>query len=160
MQERFLIFDKKSDKNSVGVNFNKSIKEEVIKIQLIPEVCTEEEFIEFLTHSDLFKEFNLETDFRRKVATISIKQSKFLQSLNKSSMKDELLHPYKILSLRNFFLNLLVAAQTLFEFHYTINELLGNDQSDKKISDQEMKWLWDNIRERNFKKIEIFDKFY
>ncbi|ODV83385.1 hypothetical protein CANARDRAFT_30011 [[Candida] arabinofermentans NRRL YB-2248] len=102
------------------------------------------EFSKILVNSELFKEFQIDDDFKNLVATISITNAKKLNS-----------DVYIMLAIRNYFLNLLVAAQTLFEFHYS--ELIGVNV--KNLNPEEKKLLWESIRERNFKKIIVFGCF-
>ncbi|ODV95446.1 hypothetical protein PACTADRAFT_50166 [Pachysolen tannophilus NRRL Y-2460] len=226
MSDRFLVFEKKIisvdnvDKKFTLVKFNKNIKEEILKLQYFDINSNDKELISDLCKSDLFKEFNLDTSFKLKVATISVEQARYLQNTrdrdndngndeNKNNNNendkciddDTLSVELRILALRNYFLNLLVASQTLLEFHYAINDLLNKeeeseahkmdiqndktpidkekpqekedenkngleDENDDEVSEQESKqnalseneckFLWDNIRERNFKKIECF----
>ncbi|GME86379.1 unnamed protein product [Ambrosiozyma monospora] len=108
-----------------------------------------QEFLSQLVNCDLFKEFQIDPNYKRLVASISISNSIHL----KKDHKDNKNVNYKELALRNYFLNLIVAAQTLFEFRYS--ELKGLICIDK-LNANDKKVVWEKIRERNFNKINMF----
>ncbi|KAG7878003.1 hypothetical protein KL905_004477 [Ogataea polymorpha] len=99
-----------------------------------------DKFQQALVDSDLFKEFNIDSQFKNLVAHVSIQNSRQFGS------------QFMAVALRNYFLNLLVAAQTLFEFYYSGQ--VGVDVDN--LSSKDRKILWKSIRQRNFEKIKVF----
>ncbi|KAH3666953.1 hypothetical protein OGAPHI_003403 [Ogataea philodendri] len=102
---------------------------------------TPQQILQTLVESDLFREFNIDTQFKHLVAKVSIENSLPLGP------------DFVAVALRNYFLNLLVASQTLFEFYYT--HKVGVDVDN--MSSRERRILWNSIRQRNFDKVRVFD---
>ncbi|GMG17718.1 hypothetical protein B5S33_g3452 [[Candida] boidinii] len=139
-----------------------------LQVTLVDDLMDDKSFKNLLINSDLFIEFNIDKSFKESVIEISIQNAKLLQnnSFGKLNNFPNLMNQFKAVVLRNYFLNLLVASQTLFEYHYTTNDLLLKNSSSldssttnnsNSLKEIDKKWLWENIRERNFNKIKIFD---
>ncbi|AOA64411.1 hypothetical protein PP7435_CHR4-0729 [Komagataella phaffii CBS 7435] len=123
----------------------------VFELKLLPPNPTDSEFVDFLVHSNLYKEFKLESSFKRQVAMVSVSKARKLQTETEHSDPDESLGLiYLAIGLQNYFLNILVASLTLFEFHYAVCEILTKE---RKLSKAEHETLWNNIREKNYAKI-------
>ncbi|OWB63977.1 hypothetical protein B5S29_g4999 [[Candida] boidinii] len=163
-------FNNLIENNSTNTNYNSSID---LQVTLVDDLMDDKSFKNLLINSDLFIEFNIDKSFKESVAEISIQNAKLLQnnSINNNNNFNNklnnfpfpnLMNQFKAVVLRNYFLNLLVASQTLFEYHYTTNDLLLNSvtsatKGSNSLKEIDKKWLWENIRERNFNKIKIFD---
>ncbi|GME98600.1 unnamed protein product [[Candida] boidinii] len=163
-------FNNLIENNSTNTNYNSSID---LQVTLVDDLMDDKSFKNLLINSDLFIEFNIDKSFKESVAEISIQNAKLLQnnSINNNNNINNklnnfpfpnLMNQFKAVVLRNYFLNLLVASQTLFEYHYTTNDLLLNSvtsatKGSNSLKEIDKKWLWENIRERNFNKIKIFD---
>ncbi|VEU20679.1 DEKNAAC101633 [Brettanomyces naardenensis] len=115
----------------------------LLKVERYDPDMTDEQFQELLVNSDLFKEFNIDDKFKRNVARISLTNASRLYGKDRTHVL--------YLTLRNYLLNMLVAAQTLFEFHYG-TFMRGGEF--RMLGIQNERILWERIRERNYGKIE------
>lgn len=128
-------------------------------VLLLPHI-TDKELIYTLFSSSLYQEHNLDTNFKRSVAEISVKQSRLLQinQLRKGlplppitpAEQSYLTFHCKEIAVRNFLVNLAAAATTAYEYKLKSDgmkrdlRLQGGDK--RKLSREEKKALWDNVR--------------
>lgn len=135
---------------------------QICHIVLLQPHITDKEFIYTLFSSSLYQEHNLDANFKRTVAEISVKQSRLLQI---NQLRKHLPSPpitpaeqtfltfhYKEIAVRNYLVNLAAAATTACEYKIksdaTKKELktqLMNGEK-RKLSKGEKKALWDNVR--------------
>ncbi|CDK27437.1 unnamed protein product [Kuraishia capsulata CBS 1993] len=127
---------------------------QMLKLEQIPYLTNDEALITRLVDSDLFIEYNLTKDFRYRVAQVSLERSRSLvQDLGEYPSIET-----RALALRNYFLNLLVACQTLFEYNFYLWQKSNDSKRKNKVSKEEKTVLWERLRERNFCKVEVFER--
>lgn len=122
------------------------------------------ELIFTLIQSNLYEEHNLDLSFKKLVAEISVKQSRLLQ-INEvrtnhqyANMQfnehDFLKFKFKEIALRNYLINLAAAATTAMEYKFKVDELKRGLKLEgkKKLSKEEKKQLWEQVRLDVFKR--------
>lgn len=136
-------------------------------IMIIQPHITDKELIYTLFASNLYQEHNLDMNFKKSVAEISVKQSRLLQlnsrnpkgavspithSENQASLKFK----FKEIAIRNYLINLAAAATTAYEYKIKHDEIRSalklSDGKKKKLSKEEKKRLWDLVRSDVFKR--------
>lgn len=129
----------------------------VCHIILIQPYISDKELIYTLLSSNLYKEHDLDVNFKKSVAEISVKQSRLLQINNgagSSSINPEhlfLKFKFKEIAIRNYLINLAAAATTAHEYKLKMEHLKGvlkMEQPDKKVklSKEDKKVLWEQVR--------------
>lgn len=133
-------------------------------IVLIQPHISDKELIYTLLSSDIYQEHNLDYQFKKSVAEISVKQSRLLQINSKksnstspiSNMEQSYLKiNFKEIALRNYLVNLAAAATTAYEYKIKSDEIKKTmRQSNKKfkLSKEDKRTLWDNVRLEVFKR--------
>lgn len=114
-----------------------------VALQAIRENLEDVELVQEFVNLQLFEEFNLDYQFKLKVAQVSIERSRRLHSSATGPLPSQL----RVIALKNYFLNLLVASQTLFEFYYTKMTILKGASIKDRV-------LWERIRTKNFNEVE------
>lgn len=135
---------------------------QICHIVLLQPHITDKEFIYTLYSSSLYQEHNLDANFKRSVAEISVKQSRLLQiNQPKKHLPSPPITPaeqtyltfhYKEIAVRNYLVNLAAAATTAYEYKLKSDAMkkelrmqLMNGEK-RKLSKDEKKQLWDNVR--------------
>ena len=123
---------------------------------------SDKELIYTLFSSNIYQEHNLDYNFKKSVAEISVKQSRLLQinslllSLPIKSTESFLKSKFKETAVRNYLINLAAAATTAHEYKLKSEEIKKLAKTDptrkKKLSKQEKKYLWDQVRLDVFKR--------
>lgn len=141
---------------------------QICHIVLLQPHITDKEFIYTLFSSSLYQEHNLDANFKRLVAEISVKQSRLLQI---NQVRKHLPSPpitpaeqtfltfrYKEIAVRNYLVNLAAAATTAYEYKIQSDAMkrelkmqLVNGEK-RKLLKEEKKTLWDNVRLNVFKR--------
>lgn len=136
------------------------------QIILIQPHITDKELIYTLYSSDIYKEHNLDANFKKSVAEISVKQSRLLQINSKNNLspiisndnQTLLRFQYKEIAIRNYLLNLAAAATTAHEYKIRLDEIkkqLRVHDKKAKLSKEDKKRLWDEVRLNVFKRAGI-----
>lgn len=130
-------------------------------VLLLPHI-SDKELIYTLFSSNIYQEHNLDYNFKRSVAEISVKQSRLLQInslpllLPIKSPEAHLKARFKETAVRNYLINLAAAATTAHEYKLRSDELKKLAKTDptrkKKLTKQEKKFLWDQVR------LEVFQR--
>lgn len=135
---------------------------QICHIVLLQPHITDKEFIYTLYSSSLYQEHNLDANFKRSVAEISVKQSRLLQiNQPKKRLPSPPITPaeqtfltfrYKEIAVRNYLVNLAAAATTAYEYKLKSDAMkkelrlqLTNGEK-RKLSKGEKKALWDDVR--------------
>lgn len=131
-------------------------------IVLLQPHISDKELIYTLFSSNIYQEHNLDYNFKKSVAEISVKQSRLLQinslllSLPIKSTESFLKSKFKETAVRNYLINLAAAATTAHEYKLKSEEIKKLAKTDptrkKKLSKQEKKYLWDQVRLDVFKR--------
>ncbi|KAK6205668.1 transcription factor [Scheffersomyces amazonensis] len=129
-------------------------------IVLIQPHITDKELIYTLFSSDLYKEHNLDYNFKKSVAEISVKQSRLLQINSSKGINQQqtfLKFKFKEIAVRNYLINLAAAATTAHEYKLKSDllkkELKQPGENKKiKLSKDEKKRLWESVRSDVFKR--------
>ncbi|CAI5758338.1 unnamed protein product [Candida verbasci] len=125
-------------------------------IILIQPHISDKEFIYTLYQSNLYTEHDLDANFKKSVAEISVKQSRLLQinnHNNQSIPEIDLQLKYKEIALRNYLVNLAAAATTAYEYKLKMDEIKQQLKIEgKKLTKDEKKQLWENVRSDVFKR--------
>lgn len=141
---------------------------QICQIILLQPHITDKELIYTLCLSNLYAEHNLDGNFKKSVADISVKQSRLLQinqpkrplPLPPITPADQLFltFQYKEIAIRNYLVNLAAAATTAYEYKLKsdaikkeLRMLLANGEK-RKLTKEEKKALWDNVRLDVFKR--------
>ena len=140
-------------------------------IMLLSPSILDKELIYTLISLNLYQEHNLDQKFKKLVAEISVKQLRLLQigsdrkGLLPIVQTDSQLHlrlEYKSIAVRNYLVNLAAAATTAVEYKTQLDEMKRQLRSggDKraKLSKEDKKRLWDQVRSEVFKRAELDDK--
>lgn len=124
-------------------------------VLLLPHI-SDKELIYTLFSSNIYQEHNLDYNFKKSVAEISVKQSRLLQinsqllSLPIKASESYLKSKFKETAVRNYLINLAAAATTAHEYKLKTDEMKKLAKTDptrkKKLSKQEKKFLWDQVR--------------
>ncbi|RLV87333.1 hypothetical protein JA9_000783 [Meyerozyma sp. JA9] len=131
-------------------------------IVLLQPHISDKELIYTLFSSNIYQEHNLDYNFKKSVAEISVKQSRLLQ-INSSSSSSPikstdsyLKSRFKETAVRNYLINLAAAATTAHEYKLKSEEIKKLAKTDptrkKKLTKQEKKFLWDQVRSDVFKR--------
>lgn len=134
---------------------------QICHIILLQPHITDKEFIYTLYSSSLYQEHNLDANFKRSVAEISVKQSRLLQINQPKHLPSPPITPaeqtfltfrYKEIAVRNYLVNLAAAATTAYEYKLKSDAMkrelrmrLMNGEK-RKLSKEEKKSLWDEVR--------------
>ncbi|EMG49069.1 MTH1 Protein MTH1 [Candida maltosa Xu316] len=135
----------------------------VCHIILIQPHISDKELIYTLFSSNLYQEHNLDVNFKKSVAEISVKQSRLLQINNgagSSTINPEhsfLKFKFKEIAIRNYLINLAAAATTAHEYKLKMDEVravLKMQQPGKKVklTKEEKKTLWEQVRSDVFRR--------
>ncbi|EEQ37568.1 hypothetical protein EJF18_20475 [Clavispora lusitaniae] len=138
------------------------------QIVLLQPYITDKEFIYALYSSNLYQEHDLDANFKKSVAEISVKQSRLLQiNQPKRQLPSPPITPadqtlltfhYKEIALRNYLVNLAAAATTAYEYKLKNEAIkkelrLGSAKGEKrKLTKEEKKALWDEVRSNVFER--------
>lgn len=129
------------------------------QLVLIQPHITDKELIYTFSSSNLFQEHNLDMNFKKSVAEISVKQSRLLQINERSnvisSKKEFLKFKFKETALRNYFVNVAAAATTAVEYKQRLDVLkrqLGEGGEKAKLSKDEKGLLWQEVRADVFRR--------
>lgn len=136
---------------------------QVCPIVLIQSHITDKELIHTLYSSNLYQEHNLDINFKKSVAEISVKQSRLLQiNSNKGGISQHqhsfLKFKFKEIAIRNYLINLAAAATTAYEYKVKSDafkeDLKRNAEPGKKVklSKEDKKRLWEQVRLDVFKR--------
>lgn len=133
----------------------------VSHITLLKPDITDREFMQALFLSNIYEEHNLEMNFKKVVAEVSVEQSRLLdinsRGSNSSTSNGEhcsLRFQFKEIALRNYLVNLAAAATTSYEYNRRYGEakksltLVG-----KKLSSFEKKQIWDQCHQEVYKRV-------
>lgn len=140
---------------------------QICQIVLIQPHITDKELIYTLFSSNLYVEHNLDTNFKKSVAEISVKQSRLLQiNQPKRHLPSPPITPadqsyltfnFKEIAIRNYLINLAAAATTAYEYKLKSDAIkkelrtqLGGQK--RKLTKEEKKSLWDDVRLDVFKR--------
>lgn len=130
----------------------------ICHIILIQPHISDKELIYTLLSSNLYKEHDLDVNFKKSVAEISVKQSRLLKINNgagPSSITPEhsfLKFKFKEIAIRNYLINLAAAATTAHEYKLKMEHLKAvlkmEQQPGKKVklSKEDKKVLWEQVR--------------
>ncbi|KAI5959141.1 uncharacterized protein KGF55_005484 [Candida pseudojiufengensis] len=140
-------------------------------IIIIQPNLTDTELIFILIQSNLYVEHNLDINFKKSVAEISVKQSRLLQinsnnnSQNSisSSQQNFLKFKFKEIAIRNYLINLAAAATTAQEYKLKLDEFKQKNKQNNidpvtgnvkklKLSKDDKKFLWEQVRSDVFKR--------
>lgn len=135
-------------------------------IVLIQPHITDKELIYTLLSSNIYQEHNLDVNFKKSVAEISVKQSRLLQiNSPKKPMSSPIISAdnqmflrfkYKEIAIRNYLINLAAAATTAYEYKIKSDSLKKSFKSDpnlkRKLTKEEKKMLWEEVRLDVFKR--------
>lgn len=135
---------------------------QICQIVLLQPHITDKEFIYALYSSNIYQEHNLDANFKKTVAEISVKQSRLLQiNRPKNQLPSPPITPadqsfltfhYKEIAVRNYLVNLAAAASTAYEYRLKSEAIkkelkLKLAQGEKrKLTKDEKKALWDQVR--------------
>lgn len=135
---------------------------QICHIILLQPHITDKEFIYTLYSSTLYQEHNLDANFKRSVAEISVKQSRLLQiNQPKKHLPSPPITPaeqtfltfrYKEIAVRNYLVNLAAAATTAYEYKLKSDTMKKElrlqlmNGTKRKLSKDEKKALWDDVR--------------
>lgn len=134
---------------------------QICHIVLLQPFISDNEFIYTLYSSDIYSEHNLDPNFKKSVAEISVKQSRLLQINQPNNQlpsppitKTELTLTlkFKEIAIRNYLVNLAAAATTAYEYKVRRDALkkdLKNGVSGgekRKLTKDDKKELWDSVR--------------
>ncbi|KAI5952576.1 STD1 [Candida jiufengensis] len=158
------------------ISYNQTILPQLIgdlaskcNIIIIQPHLTDSELIFTLIQSNLYQEHNLDINFKKSVAEISVKQSRLLQ-INSRSPQDNnnsllssqsgfLKFKFKEIAIRNYLINLAAAATTAQEYKFKLDEfkqknyVTSNNNGKKiKLSKDDKKLLWEQVRSDVFKR--------
>lgn len=141
---------------------------QICHIVLLQPHISDKELIYTLFLSNLYMEHNLDASFKKSVAEISVKQSRLLQI---SQQKKHLPSPpitaadqsfltlkFKEIAIRNYLVNLAAAATTAYEYKVKSDmikkelKMKLSSGEKRKLSKEEKKDLWDNVRLDVFKR--------
>lgn len=137
------------------------------QIMLIQPTISDKELIYILYASNIYQEHNLDANFKKSVAEISVKQSRLLQ-INSPTKANNQTQPiisadnqsvlrfkYKEIAIRNYLINLAAAATTAYEYKIKSDEIkqqLRLQDKKAKLSKDDKKKLWDHVRLDVFKR--------
>lgn len=126
-------------------------------IVLISPTITDKELIYTLFSSNIYNEHELDYNFKKSVAEISVKQSRLLQiNSTKQSFTLEayLKFHFKKIAIRNYLINLAAAASTSVEYKLKIDEVKKQLKVEKKgkLSKEMKKAIWEQVRSDVFKR--------
>lgn len=135
---------------------------QICQIVLLQPHITDKEFIYALYSSNLYQEHNLDANFKRTVAEISVKQSRLLQINRPKNLlpsppitpadQSFLTFHYKEIAVRNYLVNLAAAASTAYEYKLKCEaikkelKLLLVQGEKRKLTKGDKKALWDQVR--------------
>lgn len=132
---------------------------------LIQPHITDKELIYTLFSSNIYQEHNLDYQFKKSVAEISVKQSRLLQinspklsilsPITSSDNQSFLKFKFKEIAIRNYLINLAAAATTAYEYKVksdSIKKSLKIADKKGKLSKDEKKKLWELVRLDVFKR--------
>lgn len=127
------------------------------QIVLISPTITDKELIYTLFSSNIYDEHELDYNFKKSVAEISVKQSRLLQinSTQQSfTLETYLKFNFKKIAVRNYLINLAAAATTSVEYKLKIDEMKKQFKSEKKgkVSKEMKKAIWEQVRSDVFKR--------
>lgn len=134
------------------------------QIILIDPHLTDKQLIYTLINSHIYKEHKLDGNFIKSVAEISVKQSRLLQinspiktnsPIISADNQISLKFKFKVIAIRNFLVNLAAAATTALEYKDKTEEIkrqLSQENKKPKLSKDEKKKLWDQVRLDVFKR--------
>lgn len=140
-------------------------------IVLIQSHITDKELIYTLFSSNLYQEHQLDINFKKSVAEISVKQSRLLQINSTSGNKGDnkisqnqhsfLKFKFKEIAIRNYLINLAAAATTAYEYKVKSDQLKQQLKNSGeyhhpgkkvKLSKEDKKQLWEQVRLDVFKR--------
>lgn len=141
-------------------------------IVLIQPYITDKELIYTLFSSNIYQEHNLDVDFKKSVAEISVKQSRLLQINSPQKMSTPitsndnqtyLRFKFKEIAIRNYLINLAAAATTAYEYKLKTDSIKKSLKQNvdgvnlstttkKKLSKEDKKLLWEQVRLDVFKR--------
>lgn len=141
---------------------------QICHIVLLQPYITDKELIYTLCSSNIYAEHNIDANFKKSVADVSVKQSRLLQiSQQRNHLpsppitpadQSMLLFKYKEIAIRNYLVNLAAAATTAYEYKLRSDSLkkelrlhLSNGEK-RKLTKDEKKALWDGVRMDVFKR--------
>lgn len=135
----------------------------ICQIVLIQPHITDKELIYTLFSSNIYQEHNLDVNFKKSVAEISVKQLRLLQinlpRKNSHILPDAQVYlrfQYKEIAIRNYLINLGAAATTAYEYKIKTDEMKRSykhaPEGKRKISKDEKKLLWEQVRLDVFKR--------
>lgn len=129
----------------------------VCQIMLISPTITDKELIYSLFSSNIYQEHDLDGNFKKSVAEISVKQSRLLQinsSQNSFTSEAYLKLNFKKIAIRNYLINLAAAASTSVEYKAKIDEVKKQLKSEGKgkLNKDMKKSIWDQVRSDVFKR--------
>lgn len=129
---------------------------QVCNIVIIQPHITDKELIYTLFSSNIYQEHNLDLNFKKSVAEISVKQSRLLQinapkyshhPVISADSQTVLKFKYKEIAIRNYLVNLAAAATTAYEYKVKMDDIKRVlKMSNKKMSKDEKKMLWNQVR--------------
>lgn len=135
---------------------------QICQIVLLQPHITDKEFIYALYSSNIYQEHNLDANFKKTVAEISVKQSRLLQINRPKNLlpsppitpaeQSFLTFHYKEIAVRNYLVNLAAAASTAYEYKLRCDAikkellLLMVPGQKRKLTKDEKKALWDRVR--------------
>lgn len=144
---------------------------QICQIVLLQPHITDKEFIYALYSSNIYQEHNLDANFKKTVAEISVKQSRLLQiNRPKNQLPSPPITPadqslltfhYKEIAVRNYLVNLAAAATTAYEYRLKSEaikkelKLLLAQGEKRKLTKGDKKALWDQVRLDVFKRAGI-----
>ncbi|CAH6721948.1 hypothetical protein CLIB1444_07S06062 [[Candida] jaroonii] len=130
---------------------------------LLQPYITDKELIHILYNSNIYEEHNLDNNFKKSVAEVSVKQSRLLQ-INSPTKNNPIISvdnqvglefKYKEIAIRNYLINLAAAATTAYEYKKQSDEMkrqLRITDKKAKISKEDKKLLWDRTRSDVFRR--------
>lgn len=135
-------------------------------IVLIQPHITDKELIYTLLSSNIYQEHNLDVNFKKSVAEISVKQSRLLQINSPKKPMSSPITPvdnqlflrfkFKEIAIRNYLINLAAAATTAYEYKIKSDTLKKSFKSDptlkRRLTKEEKKMLWEEVRLDVFKR--------
>jgi len=126
-------------------------------IILISPTITDKELIYTLFSSNIYGEHELEYNFKKSVAEISVKQSRLLQinSTQQSFTSETFLKlKFKKIAVRNYLINLAAAATTSHEYKSKLDEMKREWKlrGKGKLSKDTKAQLWNQVRSDVFKR--------
>ena len=139
----------------------------VCHITLLNEDITDREFMQALCFSNIYEEHNLEMNFKKVVAEVSVKQSRLLDINSKGGSDSNssrvpttngehcsLRFQFKEIALRNYLVNLAAAATTSYEYNRRDGETKKSlNLEGKKLSSWEKKQIWDQCHQDVYRKV-------